>query len=165
MLRAWGVFRFTGGLMKSGIAASLLMLSAIGGCSSEGRIETAGDHPTLGKQEPMTPEAREAELDTGRLLVYAPRITDARGDAEIAPRGPHSGYTIYTEAGLELAHETNQAGARAEGPVEHRLAPGRYFVRLDESVEGPREFWVTVERAKVTRVESKKGDKTPPTVR
>ena len=154
-----------GEVMKPWIAASLLVISVLGGCSSGGRMDTTGDHPTLGKQEPLTPEAREAALDTGWLLVYAPRRTNGAADAPVAPRGLHSAYTIYTEDGLELSHETNQAGFRAEGPVEHRLAPGRYFVRLDEEVQGPREFWVTVERAKVTRVEATKGENAPPTVR
>lgn len=129
--------------MKTILASSLLLLSVIGGCSS-GRIDTSGAHPALGKAEPMTPASREAEVDTGRLLVYEP-----------------SGYTVYEEGGLKVAHETNQGGAHAEDPVELKLAPGRYFVRLDEPARGTRDFWVTVVRGQVTRV----GNRSPATVR
>lgn len=152
--------------MNVRIATVVLGLCILGGCSSDGRLDTAGDHPTLGNREPMTPEAREAEVDTGRILVFAPNIADATsGDAGAPPRAVHSGYTVYTEDGRKVAHETNQAGFPAQGPVELKLAPGRYFVRLDEPTQGPRTFWVTVERAKVTRVGNKAGSDTPATVR
>jgi hypothetical protein len=88
----------------------------------------------------MTPEAKDAEVDTGRLVVST----------------PSSGYTVYTEDGHKVAHE--------QGPVERRLAPGRYFVRLDEKVPG-RNFWVTVEKGRVTRVETSNESAPPPTVR
>ena len=144
--------------MKSCLATTLLALFAVGGCSADGpeRIDTTGDHPALGAAEPMTPAAISAEVDTGRLLVYTPRNADS---------APFSGYKVYDEAGRSVAHETNQAGGRAEGPVELKLAPGRYFVRLDEPGQGLREFWVSVERGKVTRVENKSWSGTPAYVR
>ena len=121
--------------------ASLLALLVIVGCSDSPKtIDTSGSHPELGKTAPMTSEARDAEADTGRLVVVT----------------PHSGYTVYTEDGHKVAHE--------QGMAERRLAPGRYFVRLDDKVPG-RDFWITVEKGRVTRVESPNGGGPPPAVR
>ena len=123
------------------LGISLLALCVIAGCSDTPKpIDTSGSHPSLGKTAAMTPEAKEAEVDTGRLVVSTPT----------------SGYTVYTEDGHKVAHE--------QGPVERRLAPGRYFVRLYEKVPG-RDFWVTVEKGRVTRVETPNGNGPPPTVR
>ena len=123
------------------LGISLLALCVIAGCaqSPPKPIDTSGSHPAFGKTAPMTAEAKEAEVDTGRLLVHAP-----------------TGYTVYTEDGYTVARE--------EGPVERTLAPGRYFVRLNEKLPG-RDFWVTVERGKVTRVENPAWGGAPPTVR
>ncbi len=144
--------------MKSLTAASLFALGALG-CSAAGqeRISTSGDHAVLGTAEKMTPAALEAEVATGRLVV---RAGDAGGRAAAYP-----GYKVYDPSGLKVAHQAAQAGGEAEKAAELTLAPGRYFVRLDEPREGPREFWVTVERGKVTRVENKSGSGAPPTVR
>ena len=132
--------------MKTPLASFLLLGCFLWGCSGEpARIDTSGSHPSLGKPASMTPAAVEAEVDTGRLLVVA----------------PESGYTVYGEDGRQVAHEPNRAGLR-EGL---KLAPGRYFVRLDEPVRGPREFWVTVERIKVTRVDFQTGNGPAPEVR
>jgi hypothetical protein len=138
--------------MKLMAAALFLAIGVIGGCSLWGpeRISTSGEHPALGRAQPMTPEALEAQTDTGRLLVYTPRTG-------VTNEGPYTGYSVFSESGLKVAHETNQLGLRAEGPVELKLAPGRYFVRLDEPGQGLREFWVRVERAKVTRIEHPSG--------
>jgi|SRR6185503_3393215 len=144
--------------MKSSLAVSLVLLGALAGCSSgPKRVDTSGKHPSLGKSEKMTAAALEAEVETGRLLVVAPAT----------PGALQSGYTVYDEEGLPVAHETNRAGFREQGPVELKLAPGRYFVRLDEAVPGPRQFWVTVQRLKVTRVDAATatGAAAPPEVR
>jgi hypothetical protein len=121
----------------------LLALGIVAGCSDTPKpIDTSGNHPALGTAAPMTPEAKEADVDTGRLLV-------AR---------PGAGYTVYTPDGYEVAHEYNR------GTVEHKLAPGRYFVRMDQPGPG-RDFWVTIEKARVTRVDGRQGTDTPPAVK
>jgi hypothetical protein len=144
--------------MKSVLATSLLALGALSGCKTWGpeRIDTTGGHPVLGATQPMTPAALDAEVDTGRLLVKA---GDAGGRAVAYP-----GYEVYDPSGLKVAHQAVQTGNGTEGAAELKLAPGRYFVRLDEPGQGPREFWVTVERAKVTRIDNNRNG-TPPTVR
>lgn len=116
--------------MKNGLAA--FVLCVIGGCAAgEERVDTSGNHPAAGKAEPMTPAARDAEVDTGQLQVE-----------------PQAGYTVYDQDGRKVAHQ-------AAGAVDLKLAPGRYFVAIDEPVQGPRKFWVTVEKGKLTRVDSK----------
>ena len=144
------------------LGITLLVLGVVGGCSAEPKpIDTSGSHPALGTTAPMTPEAKDAEVDTGRLLVFTPRIPEkAPVDSDASP---YSGYTVYTKDGHEVAHEENH-GLRIEGPVERRLAPGRYFVRLDRRAPG-RDFWVTVERGRVTRVENPLWSGAPPTVK
>jgi hypothetical protein len=99
----------------------------------------------------MSPEAKEAEVDTGRLLVATPRNPEANT--------PSSGYTVYTEDGYKVSHEDNPGGQ-----VEHKLAPGRYFVRLDRKAP-ERTFWVTVERGRVTRVTNPQWAENPPAVK
>jgi hypothetical protein len=143
----------------------LLLLGVIAGCS-EGpeTIDTSGSHPDFGTTAPMTAEAKDAEVDTGRLLVFTPRILEENPvDAEAAPLTHYSGYTVYTQDGHKVAHEENHR-VRQEGPVERTLAPGRYFVRLDQPVPG-RDFWVTVEKGRVTRVEKGLWSGVPPTVK
>ena len=133
------------------LAIALSVLWGLGGCSAQpATIDTSGSHPSLGKTAPMTPEAKEAEVDTGRLLVLTPRTPEGNCTC--------SGYTVYTEDGHKVAHEVNL------GPVERRLAPGRYFVRLDENVPG-RDFWVRIEKGRVTRVESGLWNGSPATVK
>lgn len=125
------------------LAITLLGLWVAGGCSQRPEtIDTSGSHPTLGATAPMTPEAKDAEVETGRLQV----LTD-------------SGYTVYSEDGHKVAHEENLGV-----PVERRLAPGRYFVRLDQAAPG-RDFWVTVDKGRVTRVENKVWSDTLPNVK
>jgi hypothetical protein len=120
---------------------TLLALCIVGGCSQGPEtIDTSGSHPALGTTGAMTPEAKDAEVDTGRLLVVT----------------PSPGYTVYTEGGHKVAY--------VEGAVERRLAPGRYFVRLDQRVPG-RDFWVTIERGRVTRVENRLSSGAPETVK
>jgi hypothetical protein len=120
----------------------LLVLGIVGCSSGPEKIDTSGNHPALGSAAPMTPEAKEAEVDTGRLLVAT----------------PGAGYTVYTPDGYAVAHEFNR------GNVEHKLAPGRYFVRMDHP--GPdRDFWVTIEKARVTRVDPQPGAIAPPVVK
>jgi hypothetical protein len=124
------------------LAMAGLALWIVGGCSDRPKtIDTSGSHPTFGTTAPMTPEAKDAEVDTGRLLVL------------------NSRYTVYTEDGYKVAHEDNLGGQ-----VEHKLAPGRYFVRLDEKTP-ERAFWVTVERGRVTRVTNRTWDEKPPAVK
>jgi hypothetical protein len=114
------------------LGITMLALGIVGGCShAPETIDTSGSHPDLGTTAPMTQEARDAEVETGRLLVLTPGTP---------------GYTVYTEDGRRIAHEENHG-------VERRLAPGRYFVRLDEEIPG-RDFWVRVEKGRVTRVEN-----------
>jgi hypothetical protein len=126
---------------RLGIAG--LLLWVIGGCSDQPEtIDTSGNHPTFRTTAPMTPEAKEAEVDTGRLVVLT----------------PNSGYTVYTEDGHKVAHEENR------GPAERRLAPGRYFVRLDQP-SPDRYFWVTIEKGRVTQVENQIWSQTPPAVK
>lgn len=146
-------------------AIAALALAVVGGCSSGPKtIDTSGSHPALGTASPMTPEAKDAEVDTGRLLVFTPRTTRKEpGDSPAPPLPHYSGYTVYSEDGHEVAHENNH-GLRMEGPVERKLAPGRYFVQLDE--RSPiRSFWVTIERGRVTRVENPPSSGAPPTVK
>jgi hypothetical protein len=137
------------------LGLTLLALGVVAGCSDAPKtIDTSGSHPTLGTTAAMTPEAKDAEVDTGRLLVLTPRIPEQKPlDLGSSPLTRYSGYTVYTENGHEVAHEENHA-VRVEGPVERRLAPGRYFVRLDQERPG-RDFWVTIERGRVTRVENR----------
>ena len=142
----------------------LLVLGIVGGCSAPRTIDTSGSHPTLGATEPMTAEAKDAEVDTGRLLVLTPRILEENPiDLDASPITQYSGYTVFTEDGHRVAYEDNH-GVRQEGPLERKLAPGRYFVRLDQEVPG-REFWVTVKRGQVTRVENPLWGGPPPTVK
>jgi hypothetical protein len=113
------------------LGITLLVLGLVGGCSQAPEtIDTSGSHPRLGTTAPMTQEAKDAEVETGRLLVLS----------------RSSGYTVYTEDGRKIAHEEIPG-------VERRLAPGRYFVRLDEEIPA-RDFWVRVEKGQVTRVEN-----------
>lgn len=113
------------------------------GCSQRPEtIDTSGSHPTFGATAPMTPEAKDAEVETGRLQVLTP-----------------SGYTVYSEDGHKVAHEENDGV-----PAERRLSPGRYFVRLDQASPG-RDFWVTVEKGRVTRVENTLWSGAPPNVK
>ena len=137
--------------MKTGLAIALLCV--IAGCADgPARVDTTGPHPALGKEQPVTPDARTADVDTGRLQVDSPKI----------PNSPlHTGYMVFDENGLEVAH----AAARAEGPVEIKLAPGRYFIRLDQAKSGPRDFWVTVKRDQVTRVDNEGWNDVPASVR
>lgn len=145
--------------------AVIAVLGVVGGCSQQPEtIDTSGSHPTFGATAPMSAEAKEAEVDTGRLVVLTP------GGTQENPRDPrgsmltrHSGYTVYTETGHKVAHEANHEAGR-EGPVERKLAPGRYFVRLDRRVPG-RNFWVAVERGRVTRVENRLWSDSPPAVK
>ena len=150
--------------MKS-LASALLLLGIVGGCSwSPETTDTSGSHPTLGKSAPMTPQAKDAEVDTGRLVVFSPRMLEENPvDLDASPITQFTGYTVYTEDGHKVAHEDNH-GVRMLGPVERKLAPGRYFVRLDEKVPG-REFWVTIERGQVTRVENPAWRDTTPTAK
>jgi hypothetical protein len=123
------------------LGMTLLALGIVAGCSDRPpTIDTSGSHPSLGTTAPMSQEAKDAEVDTGRLVVVS----------------PGTGYSVYTEDGYKVAHES--------GPVERRLAPGRYFVRLDKQVPG-RDFWVNVEKGRVTRVESSPRIETPPAVK
>jgi hypothetical protein len=142
--------------MKIRMATSFLALCCVAGCSAGGRekIDISGGHPAYGTAEKMTPAAVQADMDTGRLLVTT------GGTPPVYP-----GYKVYDPSGLKVAHQASQAGSGAEGAAELTLAPGRYFVRLDEPAQGPREFWVTVERAKVTRVGAQTPSAAPPTVR
>ena len=147
------------------LAVTLLTLWVVGGCSSGPKtIDTSGRHPAFGTTAPMTPEAKDAEVDTGRLLVFTPRIPEKDPvGSNGSPLTPYSGYTVYTEDGHEVAHEENH-GLHVEGPVERKLAPGRYFVQLDHQSPG-RYFWVSVERGRVTRVENSLWSENPPTVK
>ena len=123
------------------VAGTLMALGIAAGCSDRPRtIDTSGKHPSLGTTSPMSQESKDAEVDTGRLVVVS----------------PGTGYSVYTEDGYKVAHES--------GPVERRLAPGRYFVRLDKPVPG-RDFWVTIEKGQVTRVEGTSRTETPPAVK
>jgi hypothetical protein len=142
-----------------------LVFGILAGCSAEPEtINTSGSHPVLGATVPMTAEAKDSEVDTGRLLVLTPRVPEENAlDPDAAPLTQYSGYTVYTEEGYKVAHEDNH-GVRMEGPVERKLAPGRYFVRLDAHAPA-RNFWVTVERGRVTRVENRLWSDTPPVVR
>lgn len=125
------------------LAMTLLALGMVAGCSDRPpMIDTSGNHPALGTTAPMSQESKDAEVDTGRLLVVR----------------PGTGYKVYTEDGYQVAHELSVT------PVEHKLAPGRYFVRLDKQVPG-RDFWVTVEKGRVTRVEGDSRLETPPAVK
>jgi hypothetical protein len=124
----------------------------------------SGSHPAFGTTESMTPEAKDAEVDTGRLLVFTPRIVEQSPlDSEASSPTPYSGYTVYTEDGHKVASEKNH-GIRMEGPVERKLAPGRYFVRLDQPAPD-RDFWVRIEKGRVTRVENSLWSGTLPTVK
>src|SRR6185369_10490336 len=135
-------------LMIAGLA-----LWVVGGCADQPTtIDTSGNHPNFGKTTPMSPEAKEAEVETGRLLVLSPRVPE-----------DYSGYTVYTPDGHNVAHEDNH-GVRMQGPVERKLAPGRYFVQLDQKAP-ERTFWVTVEKGRVTRVENRQWIETPPAVK
>jgi len=147
------------------LGITLLVLWVVGGCSQRPEtIDTSGSHPVFGTTAPMTQEAKDAEVDTGRLLVLTPRIPEENPlDYDASPLTQYSGYTVYTEDGHKVAYEENH-GVRLEGPVDRRLAPGRYFVRLDEPAPG-REFWVTVERGRVTRVENRLWSGTIPEVK
>lgn len=127
-------------MTRLGIA--LLVLGIVGCSSGPEKIDTSGNHPALGSPTAMTAESKEAEVDTGRLLI-------AR---------PGAGYTVYTPDGYAVAHEFNR------GNVEHKLAPGRYFVRMDQPGPG-RDFWVTIEKARVTRVDGPAGSDAPPAVK
>jgi hypothetical protein len=144
---------------------TLLLLGIVGGCSwSPETTDTSGSHPSFGKTAPMTQEAKDAEVDTGRLLVLSPRMLEENSvDLDASPITQYTGYTVYTEDGHKVAHEDNH-GDRMLGPVERKLAPGRYFVRLDEKVPA-REFWVTIERGRVTRVENPLWRDTTPTAK
>lgn len=126
-------------MTRLGIA--LLVLGIVGCSSSSDKIDTSGNHPALGSPAALTPEAKEADVDTGRLQVARP-----------------GSYTVYTPEGFPVSHEYNR------GNVEHKLAPGRYFVRMDQPGPG-RDFWVTIEKARVTRVEGQPGTDTPPAVK
>ena len=97
------------------------------------------------------------------LDSYMPIPEENPLDYDASPLTQYSGYTVYTEDGHKVAYEENH-GVRLEGPVDRRLAPGRYFVRLDEPAPG-REFWVTVERGRVTRVENRLWSGAPPDVK
>ena len=147
------------------LGTTLLVLGIIGGCSSKPEtLDTSGPHPAFGTTAPMTPEAKAAEVDTGQLLVFTPRILEENPvDPEAAPLTHYSGYTVYSQDGHKVAHEDNH-GVRMEGPVERKLAPGRYFVRLDQPAPG-RDFWVTVDKGRVTRVENQHWSGAPPTVK
>jgi len=129
------------------LATALLVLCVVGCSASPETINTSGNHATLGATTPMTQEAKDAEIDTGRLVVLAPKAPDQ-----------HPGYTVYTENGHKVAHEDNT------GAEERKLAPGRYFVRLDQDVPG-REFWVSIEKGKVTRVQNELWNGSPATVK
>jgi hypothetical protein len=146
------------------LAMTLLVLGIVAGCSqAPDKIDTSGGHPSLGTAAPMTAEAKDAEVDTGRLQVFSPRTPERKPlDAEAAPL-TYSGYTVYTEDGHQVAHENNH-GVRMEGPVERKLAPGRYYVRLDEKVS-ERSFWVTIKRGQVTRVENDRWSEPSATVK
>ena len=145
------------------LSITLLAIGIVGGCSGPEIVDTSGSHPTVGAATPMTPQAKDAEVDTGQLLVFTPRILEENPvDSEASPLTHHTGYTVYSENGHKVAYEENH-GVRMEGPVERKLAPGRYFVRLDQPAPG-RDFWVTVEKGRVTRVENKLWTGTPPTV-
>jgi hypothetical protein len=142
-----------------------LVLWIVGGCADRPQtIDTSGSHPTIGTAEPLTKEAMEAEVDTGRLVVLSPRIPEQNPiDYSSPPVLQYSGYTVYTEDGHKVAHEDNH-GVRMLGPVERKLAPGRYFVRLDQ--EAPeRTFWVSIEKARVTRVQNSRWHESPSTVK
>ena len=145
------------------LGITLLVLGAIGGCADRPEtIDTSGSHPSMGAKAPMTPEAKDAEVDTGRLVVFTPRVPEAN-PIESEPISQYSGYTVYTEDGHKVSNEENH-GVHMEGPAEHKLAPGRYFVRLDH--EAPkREFWVTIEKGKVTRVENPEWTEAAPYVK
>ena len=147
------------------LGTPLLVLWVVGGCSYGPEIiDTSGSHPAFGTTAPMSAEAKEAEVDTGRLLVFTPRILEENPvDTEASPLTHYSGYTVYTEDGHKVAYEENH-GVRMEGPVERILAPGRYFVRLDRPFP-ERDFWVTIERGQTTRVENRLWSGTPPTVK
>jgi len=134
------------------LAMACLALWFVGGCSDRPTaIDTSGSHATFGTTAPMSPEAKDAEVDTGRLLVLTPRTPETNTAS--------SGYTVYTEDGYKVAHEANHGGQ-----VEHKLAPGRYFVRLDEKAP-VRTFWVTVEKGRVTRVTNPQWAENPPAVK
>jgi len=136
--------------MNQKVATALFLLGLFGGCAWEGeRISTAGDHPALGKPEAMTPAALEDEVDTGRLLVDGPTAL-------------RTGYSVYDPEGRHIAHQARQTSGR---PEELKLAPGRYFVRLDVPVRAPRDFWVTVEKRKVTRIDDRSLNDAPVDVR
>lgn len=135
------------------LGIALLALGIVGGCSSAPEtIDTSGSHPALGATAAMTPEAKDAEVDTGRLLVLTPRAPEENREPGASPLTQYTGYSVYSQDGHKVAHEDNH-GVHMLGPVERRLAPGRYFVRLDHPAP-QRDFWVTVEKARVTRVEN-----------
>jgi hypothetical protein len=147
------------------LGTTFLVLGVVGGCSyGPETIDTSGSHPALGTTAPMTQEAKDAEVDTGRLLVFTPRILEGNPlDSEAAPFNPYSGYTVFTPDGHKVAYEKNHGG-RQEGPVARRLAPGRYLVRLDQPAP-ELEFWVTIEKGRVTQVENSHWSGEPPTVK
>jgi hypothetical protein len=146
------------------LATVLLVLGVVGCSASPETIDTSGTHPTLGAAAPMTQEAKDAEIDTGRLVVLTPKTLDPDPiDFSSPPVSQHTGYTVYTEDGHKVAHEGNH-GLRTLGPEERKLAPGRYFVRLDQDVPG-REFWVSIEKGKVTRVQNELWNGSPATVK
>jgi hypothetical protein len=127
------------------LGITLLAFGIVAGCADRPEtIDTSGKHPALGTTAPMSQEAKDAEVDTGRLLVLM----------------PGTGYTVYTEDGYKVAHEANPGNR----PVERKLAPGRYFVRLDHKVPG-RDFWVTIARGQVTQVEKTVPSEAPPAVK
>jgi len=147
------------------LAMTLLVLGIVGGCSaSPDTIDTSGRHPSFEATDPVAPEAKDAEKESGQLLIFSPRVPEENPlDSDATPMIQHSGYTVYTEDGRKVAHEDNH-GVRREGPVERKLAPGRYFVRLDEPVPG-RTFWVTVEKDRVTPVENSSWHESAATVK
>ncbi len=146
------------------LAMTMSALWVVGGCStSPESVDTSGRHPSLGTTESMTAEAKDAEVDTGRLVVLTPRTPEEHRNADSTPIIQYSGYTVYTEDGHKVAHEENH-GVHMLGPEERKLAPGRYFVRLDEEVSG-RDFWVRVEKGRVTRVENGIWNDIPATVK
>ena len=143
---------------------TLLLLGVLGGCSARPEtIDTSGSHPAYGTTAAMSAEAKDAEVDTGRLLVFTPRIPEENRIGDSSSAISCSGYTVYTEDGHKVAHEENH-GVRMPGPVERRLAPGRYFVRLDQPAPD-RTFWVTVEKGRVSRVENGRWHDAPPAVK
>ena len=137
------------------LGIALLVLGVLGGCSPWPEwVDTSGSYPVLGATTPIPAEAGDGEADTGRLLVFSPRMPEENPiDFETPPVTQHTGYTVYSNDGRIVVHEENH-GVRMEGPVERKLAPGRYFIRLDHPALD-REFWVTIEKGRVTRVQNK----------